>query len=267
MNDIAKKINQEIKDKDIKPRSKKYFVLKQIIIWILFGWALLLISLAIALGWEISVQQDYRLMLALPDRFLFIIQTLPYFWIVLAIVLAVIALVEFKGTNKGYKLQWYFILLGLIILNFILAGIFYFTGVAQYIENKLESHIPGYHRVVPVPQKMWLEPEDGLLSGIIIETEDVPPMRDPADGWKIIILEDWDENEWEVVIEEDTMMPPFLELTEDEAIRIIGEAIDENEFRAFGIKPWQKGFKGRGKLFEGKRLNQREINNLEPAYY
>ncbi|MFH1781588.1 MAG: hypothetical protein ABH835_03170 [Patescibacteria group bacterium] len=266
MNDIAERIKQSIKEKDLKPRSKKYFIIKQILLWALLGWVLIIISLAMALGWEISVQQDFKLVMALPNRFLFVIKTLPYFWMVLAITLGVIALVEFKGTNKGYKLQWYFILIALIIANLFLAGIFYFTGVAQLIENRLEAHLPGYHRVVVLPHEMWLEVEDGLLSGIIIEG-----MEECGD---CVILEDWDENEWEVVLEDETLLPPFIRLEKNEAIRVIGEEIGRDKFRADVIKPWERGFEGRGDFFEtnpmpprGGQFTPPEINNFEPAYY
>ncbi|MBU0732463.1 hypothetical protein KKC88_06330 [Patescibacteria group bacterium] len=259
MTNISDKINEQIKKNDIKPRPKWRYTFSEVLLWSLLIIGIPIIALAIALSWEITVQQDFRLFMAMPGRVLNMLRALPYFWLILSLALAILAFVEFRKTKQGYKIKWHFIVIVILIGTILLAALFYYTGLTQYIENKLEQHLPGYHRVVPVPHMIWMQPDAGTIAGIIGSVS--------SDS---LILIDWNGDEWEVMFSRETMVPPELELLQGGKIRVIGERIDEDEIEAFGIRPWDKG---KNKPFHpeqpnprGKKLNI-EIKEYQPSYY
>ena len=259
MTNIADKINQQIKKGDIKPKPKWRYTFGEILLWCLLILGIPVLALAIALSWEITVQQDFRLFMAMPGKLFTILKTLPYFWLILSLILAILAFIEFRKTKSGYKIKWHFIVIIILIGTILLAVIFYYAGLTQYIENKLEKHLPGYHRVVPVPHMIWSQPDAGMIAGMIVNVS--------SDN---LILVDWNGEEWEIIFSKETMIPPEFELLEGEKIRVIGEMTDEEEIEALGIRPWDKGkkkpFHPQGPKFKGKKINS-EIKQYNPSYY
>ena len=259
MTNIADKINEQIKQEDIKPKPKWRYTFGEVLLWALLILGVPVLALAIALSWEISVQQDFNLFMAMPGRVMTMLKALPYFWLILSLALAILAFIEFRKTKQGYKIKWHFIVITILIGTILLAALFYYTGLAQYIENKLEEHLPGYHRVVPVPHMIWMQPDAGMIAGTIASVS--------SDN---LILIDWNGEVWEIKFSKDTMVPPDFQLLQGEKIRVIGELEDEEEIEAFGIRPWKKNnrdpFHPKPPKPKGEKFNI-EIKQYQPSYY
>lgn len=257
MTNISEQITDRIKKDGLKPRPKWHFAFGQALLWTLLILGIPVLALAIAMSWEITVQQDFRLFMAMPGRLMTMFKALPYFWLVISLALAIMAFIEFRKTKQGYKIKWHFVVIAILTGTVLLAALFYYTGSAQYIENKLEEHMPGYHRVVPVPHMIWSQPDAGTIAGTVYSVS--------SDN---LILLDWTGDLWEINFSEDTIVPPEFQLLEGEKIKIIGERTDIDEVEALGIWPWGKGKK---KPFHPKqpreRYNKIEIKIHRPSYY
>ncbi|MFH0818567.1 MAG: hypothetical protein V1898_01070 [Patescibacteria group bacterium] len=226
MNNLADKISQAIKEQAIKPKPKWNFTIKEILIWLFIVICLLIIGLLMAVNWEIIYQQQVSLLFQKSHDYLMLLKTVPYFWLLLCLGLAIFTYYEFCHTKSGYKINFIYFVSGIMSLTLILSGIFYFAGVGELVEAKLEQQ-ESYHYVVMVPKKNWSQPELGILGGKIID------IKNPY-----FILNDWNEENWLIKVYPDTIIKPNNLIMKGEYVRLLGEIEDEHSFKAIIIMPW-----------------------------
>lgn len=228
MSQLSKSIIGKIKKKDLKPTPKWVFLLKRSFVWGLFGISVLFGSLAIGMiffqvrdaGWDIYSQMDEGLAE-------FVLLALPYFWIILMIGFLVLAYYDFRHTKKGYRYN-IFAIIGLsLLISLVLGSTLYASGFSEKIENFFQE-IPHYEKLHFGKRILWQRPDQGLLAGTIIRVQ-----KD-----KIIILQDFKKRPWEVDAK-DAKIKPGVRLEKGQRVRMIGEKLDDHEFKAFGIAPWQ----------------------------
>ena len=242
MTNISDKIKEEIKKKDIKPKPKWNFTFFQILKLIIIAFGVIFLGIAMAINWEIISQNDLPTLFKRPQRFFVMARAIPYFWIGISVILAALVYLEFQKTKKGYKVKFIYIISSIIIFSLFLSGIFYYSGLAELAEEKLEKKRP-YQKIVPIPKKHWINPENGMLSGKILQ----------VNNDELFILEDWEENTWEVYIVEETEVGPFTIIAKDNLVKMIGEVEDDNEFEAIFIKTWKEPHHNKGRGKQGKR--------------
>jgi len=114
----------------------------------------------------------------------------------------------------------------------------YFNGFSERLENIFSGKIPYYNRLVYSCEEQWMQPERGLLAGTIIE------MGLPENSF---ILRDLENNRWKIETSK-VIWKGKLTPTTNLKIKLIGKSIDDNNFIAMEIRPWQKG---RGRFMKG----------------
>lgn len=229
MNNIADKINKEIKEKKIEPKPKWQFTFRQVLIWILAVISMLILGLAMSLNWEVISQQQFSLLMRRPQPIFLIAKAIPYFWLVISILLSILVYFEFQKTKKGYKVKLLYIVIGILGSTLLLSFIFFFTRTSSYIQYQVECSLKPFHKILPMPKEHWLRPEHGLLSGSIVELKEDE-----------LLLEDWEQEQWQVMLDEDVFITTKINLETGEVIRVIGELEEEHSFKADKIKPWRK---------------------------
>ena len=225
MSEIIDKTIAEIKTKGIKPVPRWHFLAKEWFLWVAFLITVLVGGVAASLIFYAIRNNEWEAMPYLGHNLAsFILLTLPYFWIALVIAFAFLADYQLHQTRQGYKYSFVWISMLNFVLALLLGAVLYQSGWAAQIEAKLEQHVPYYEQFMPPRQRLWMNPEQGLLIGRILQH-----------GSGAVLIEDLDGRSWEIKIENDKLQARPV----GETVRLIGEKIADGIFRVKDFRPWQ----------------------------
>jgi hypothetical protein len=121
----------------------------------------------------------------------------------------------------------------------VLGEALFLLGIGEKIDSVLGRRAPLYERFMNPQLEFWSQPEEGRLVGMALQLSDD----------ERFILIDRDRKEWEVIpasstVQEFLATMPFLDEAADiplPPLRLIGEQISENEFRAETIMSLMPG--------------------------
>ena len=103
-------IIQKIKDQNLRPTSKRFFLFKKISIWFLFSMSTIFGAYTFAFFFLKTLYIDFKNWHYLSNSYnIFLIENIPIIWITLFIISIVFMFYLFKKTNKGYKYSIFFI--------------------------------------------------------------------------------------------------------------------------------------------------------------
>jgi len=229
MSNLIKNIIGKIKKEKIKPTPRWVFLLKRSVILGLFVISILFGSIAVSIIFCQINDADWEIYSKMDNNFLgFVVTALPYFWIILMIGFLALAHYNFRHTKTGYRHN-VFAVFGLsIFISFILGTFFHLSGMSDKLEDAFHC-IPKYEKLHYGKQFLWQRPERGFLSGTIVRLED----------GKIIMLQDFDSNDWLVDIGDLPLIPPPM-FHEREMVKMIGDMLDPYRFHARFVTPWHK---------------------------
>ena len=238
MTDISKKTLEKIKKEQVHPKPRWYFLTRDYFFWIMFVITTLLGGVAFGMILFITTNLDWDIYhylgISLPEA---VVKSLPYLWIALLAFFLFITHYNFIHTRRGYRYRFIVIFLISLLISILLGIGFYHYGWTETVEKQLRARIPGYQHMVYTGENQWMQPEEGLLSGTIIEINVEE---------KSLRLNDYRGKEWIVDINQ-AMIRGNVSLTENMEIRIIGQQLSENVFEAVEIRI-PRGFQmGRGK--------------------
>ncbi|MFA6171807.1 MAG: hypothetical protein WCW77_01695 [Patescibacteria group bacterium] len=232
-NNFDKELLDSIKDKKISPIPRWHFVFRELAIWIA-GLALLLVgafsfSLMIFFS-QFSEWGVYQRLGRWPLQYLFI--ALPVFWLALLISLTFLVFYDFKRTKKGYRYPVLVIIGGAVILSAGLGAAFHKFGLAEEMDDLISQNTPyGFYGGVINPHLgFWSHPEDGRLIGLVLGEE-------KADVYDVIDIR---RKEWRLFTQ-GAKNDWGVEIMIGRPIRVIGEEISGEEFKAIEILPLNSG--------------------------
>jgi len=232
MKNISNEVLKKIKDNNIKPKPRWYFITKNYFIWSIFGISIILGSFAFSMVLFIIKQLDWDIYHYIGDSFLkTVFISLPYLWLIFLILFTGVAYYNFIHTKRGYRFKFISILLISLIISIILGTGLYFNGFSERLENVFLEKIPYYNRLVYSCEEQWMQPKRGLLAGTIIE------IGLPENNF---MLMDLNNNHWKIEASKVIWKGKIAPAT-GLKIKLIGKLIDANNFKAMEIRPWQKG--------------------------
>lgn len=216
-----------IKKKHITLKPRWTFLLKDYFIWIISVLSLAVGSLAFSVIIFLVKNNDWDVYEYINDSLLqFIILSLPYFWIAFLIIFVLVAHYNFKHTKKGYRFKLHTIVISSVLLSIFFGAILYNIGVGQAIDEVFANKVPYYEKFFQTRKMRWLGVENGFLAGKITDITDKTKFR----------VVDMSGHTWDISVEKDAIMP-LVDIKADNHIRMIGEKISEDQFRAERILP------------------------------
>ena len=242
---FKKEILKKIESKNIEPKPKWQFLLKNYTLWsvgylaVVFGG---LFASIIIFG---LFNNDWFL-----DSNIF--KYISLGWIILFGLFVFIADYNFKNTKYGYKYTLKQVVGISILISLLLGWLFYSIGLASATDKILEQKIPRYVGIENRKMQFLNQPEKGLLSGKIV----------PSPRSDVLILEDFGGNNWEIDVSDLTEID-FVILDNFEMVNILGEKTAEGKFEACIVRPWkiERGFLNQKFGFGGGRgMMQKELN-------
>ncbi len=167
--DISQIALERIKDSGIKPISKNVFNLKKVLFWSLVGFAVLVGAVSFSITLSILFNNDWYLYNKF--GFGFILKSLPYFWVGCLLLFTILGEFYYRKTLLGYRHRMITIVGIYIILTVIFGSILHLFGVGEVIEQSISNNVPIYNVLTFDRNGFWLQPDEGLLFGKIINKE------------------------------------------------------------------------------------------------
>jgi len=227
MSNLSQKILEEIDKKKIEPQQRWIFLVKKYLLYVVVSLLILFCSLVFALVLIRFFSIDFDLMdKFMKGRFMFFLLSMPYLWLFVLAALLIIAFFVYRNTELGYKRKTIFVIFGLVIMFILLGGVLFFSGVSGALERKMVTNSIYQKMDLPV-NKLWSNPEDGFLGGIVLEKK----------SRKLIILSDLSSQSWEVDLS-DAVVKKNVYLMKGEKIKIVGEKVTDGRFKALEVRLW-----------------------------
>lgn len=220
---LTEKVLEQIKSEKLEPKSKWSFLLKEYVLWLVFGLVTLIGGVAVSV--IIFLMKNEVLPNLKPAKGLVFI--FPYFWILLLVVFLFLAYLNVKFTRKGYKYNPYLIIVVSILVSIVLGlGLFLVKG-AEKVERGFYQHVPVYQKMMKMRGKQWLENQDGRLAG-----EVVSELKND-----LFILKSFHDGEWQV--ETKKLSPKELQQVKlQKRLKVLGQRLEGKRFLADKIQPW-----------------------------
>lgn len=226
MKNLSKITLKEIKEKNIKPLPRWKFVLKNYLLWIAGISSLIVGGLSTSVIIHMLINNDWdiygRMRFGLLE---FILVTLPYFWIFSVIIFIIFTAYYIRHTKKGYKITIPKITaLGLIII-LIFGGLLYFIRIGEMVEDVFSRRLPMYHNLSYNKEKLWMQPQKGLLIGVIQDFENN----------NNFYLLDLNNAKWKIISDEN-LSKNNIKLFNDKKIKMIGKMQGDRLFFVRSIR-------------------------------
>ncbi|MBT3412824.1 MAG: hypothetical protein HOJ15_01915 [Candidatus Jacksonbacteria bacterium] len=225
---LSEDVLKEIKKDHITPKPRWQFLVKDCCVWVLGVVSVFVGSLAFAVMLSMLINNDWDLYSLLNGGAIgLIIATLPYFWIILILLFALLIQHNLKHTKKGYKYSPVLLIAGGILISGIVGTFLYNIGAGVAIDDVLLQNVPVYSQIGNRRASIW-NPEKGRLSGVIVS----------VDQEGLFLLEDFSRQEWQV-LGEYTIPDSFpLIIQRGNKVRMLGDRLNEFTFEAYHVMPW-----------------------------
>ena len=240
MEKISKKTLEKIKQNRISLRPKWFFKFKNYIFWSLFVLSILFGGLSVAtLIYQYQKADSFSAYYYVHHSFLkAVILSLPYFWLVIILIFIGLAIYDFYLTKKSYRFNAFFMFSASLIISLALGIILFYGGIGKKIDQKLTQDFSFYRQISQQKEKIWNQPDLGLLAGKILEIKDQ----------QIFVLQDLGGVIWEIDYQKVKIFGR-AKIEVNEEIKIIGERQSDNTFLALQIRP---DINGQGQKMKGK---------------
>jgi len=225
--DNAEKIIEMIREKEMKPKARWRFTIKDSLSWAAFIIAVLFGALAFSVILFAIQQSDFSLIAHLSHSiFELMLGLIPLIWIIFLVVFLVIAIFSIKNSRKGYKFTSLSLAGFCTALSILLGTLFFISGGARWLENTFATKVRQYESIEEKKTKVWTIPEDGYLSGIILSVGDTT-----------FKMEDFNGKSWTVEFSEADIVPS-ISIVDGEKIKMTGNMTSGDTFKADKILPW-----------------------------
>lgn len=227
---FADNVMTKIKKGKIKPLSKWNFLLKQWVFWAMFGVSVLLGGIAVSVILFLIRTSDFDVFAEIDGGLVSVfLMSIPYVWIVIMLAFAYIAFYNYKHTDTGYRHSFSFIYIISVLMSFILGIVFLPVGVAEFIDEGLINNMPFYREFHMGEMGKWNRVDDGFLGGKIIFIGSMGGIK----------IQDFKLHEWNVDTK-GAVMGNRVRMMEGELVKIIGEKMNENSFKANEIRVFER---------------------------
>tara|TARA_Y100000310_G_scaffold323497_2_gene383895 strand:+ start:871 stop:1701 length:831 start_codon:yes stop_codon:yes gene_type:complete len=256
---ISGKILEKIKEDKLTPIDRRIFVAKNYGMWALAGISLLIGSIAVSVMIFTTSNRDWDIYTHVSDsRLEYIVEVIPYLWIVILILFVFVADYNLRKTNKGYRFRLLQLVLTTIGISLALGTLLYLFGAGHALDTALHGKIPFHKGAIHRQEIFWDRAEDGFLAGTITEF---------TEG-RNFTLEDFEKQIW--LINGEKLPPPMMGMmTRGDKVRIVGKKLPDFVFEACMIRPWNvrgRGFLSKPPPNERKEFDVRSNNCERDAF-
>ncbi|MDX9970569.1 MAG: hypothetical protein RBS56_01530 [Candidatus Gracilibacteria bacterium] len=240
MNNLSEKIIEKIEKDGIFPKPKWEFLLKDTVLWVSFVLSVLMgaVSISVILFFVKTGDLDiYESVYG--SVFSAVAGVIPFFWVLLLLGFSIIAFLNFKFTDRGYKMKYVYVFLTSIFLSLTIGALFFQSGMAKWFHGQLTDRLPFYDIFQPRHELKWMRPSEGLLVGVVVGFE----------SEFVFEFKDLERKTWLVDIKK-AKIPKRFRPEISSMIKVLGRKVSEEKFEAFDLRPFERPAKGLKMLLE-----------------
>jgi len=228
MSKVSDNVLGQIKESNLKPIPKWYFVLLNIFLIIILVTTILAGGLVVSLAFLHLSNLDWEFISFLGEHdFPPFIQVLPALWLGMIMILLFISIKVFSLFERSHKYSSVLIVLSSISLSIILGAFIYSSHAADFLERSLRENIRPYSEMQERAEQKFMRPEKGLLPGIIIKINSPSQFE----------LLDLRNKAWKVEIQPNTLpRKKILKIETGQAVMLIGKQKSNYEFEVHEIR-------------------------------
>lgn len=223
---------QRIEKEGVCPHSRLFFHSRECFVWFFWFISVLVGALAVAVSAFVVTHSQYALYEATHDNFLtFMVEALPYLWIIVFGLMVYVAVYNLRHTKRGYRYPVSVILLSSLLLSFAGGSALQLFGFGYTIDDILGQNMSLYMSQKKFEQKLWQTPEEGRLLGKQVFSTVAPTST--------IIFEDMNGQRWRMDVSE--LQERDIELlASEQTVRLLGKEqnAELHIFHACGAFPW-----------------------------
>ncbi len=229
MHQFTNKVLRTIAEKEIAPKPKWHFLLRNYAIW-----SLLIISIIIgtvSVGIMIALLTNYDL-----DIYGYLgrsplendLMAIPYFWITILLLTVWLIYRNYRVVGRGYRHNMYTVVVLTMLLNILGGTILFVSGFSPLVDNFLLNRLPFYNELIKSPTSDWSLPDHGLLGGKIISVGN-------AGAFSLAGL---DGKIWRIQQTASTTRPNDWQPKIGLAVKLIGQERNDQIFEVRILRPW-----------------------------
>lgn len=231
--DLREAVISKITNEHIQPTGKWVFFCSNCVMWTLWLTTVVIGAVAFTETLYMSMHSGIEYYEATHASVAdFIVDSLPFVWIIAFLGMVVLAYRNMRMTRRGYRYPLWQIVGSSLILSILGGVLLHAAGVGKLIDNVVGDVMPTMYTSAEVRQAyMWAHPEEGRLVGVYTAHDD-------QHNW--IRFSDSKEQEWLVATHELSAYDTKV-LTSGERVRLLGvtgEATDYRTFYACAVLPW-----------------------------
>lgn len=229
---LKTRLLKKIESEHVCPRSKLFFQSRECLVWFLWALSIVFGAFSVAVTSFVVIHHQYALYEATHENFFtFIVDVLPYLWIIIFALMVYVAFYNVRHTKCGYKFSVYQVVISSVMLSIVFGFILQLFGVGYSVDKLLGDHMAMYISQEKLERKLWQAPNDGRLLGRQIFSTLSPTTT--------IIFEDSGGNRWRMSVNE-LRDEDIVLLSSQKKVRILGKKMngDMMHFHACGAFPY-----------------------------
>lgn len=230
---LKENLLNQIKKENIKPTPKIYFVIKDILKFLLF----IFISIIWGIFVSVIIGQIINIWDVLNNISLFnaLMISIPIVWVIILLLSTFLFFIFFKKIARWYRYSLIYILFINIIIYSFLWLLFFKYDIYNNLETFLIKNTNLYENHLLTKQEdyiinTWMNPDNWLLTWKIISYN----LSNHS-----IVIDDFEWKKWDILIEEDTEFRNDIVFIHGNFIKIIWNRISEHRFIADRILPFK----------------------------
>lgn len=248
---------ERIEKEKVCPKSRWSFLCINYSVWILWIVTITVGAIAVSEMIYLSMHSGFEFFEITHAGLLpFILDGLPYVWLVAFVLMVLIAYYDMRKTRRGYRYPLWQIVGSSLVFTVIGGMTLNATGVNNELDEMVDHMMPGYMSAEEWQEELWMHPEEGRLSGYYDE--------EILESGQMRFI-DRAGNEWSLHVYE--LPPEHLELLRSgSSVRLIGEKLTDREANIFytcGVMPWMPD---EGHTLETLRASRSEVKGLLERY-
>jgi hypothetical protein len=170
-NSIENKILQKIKDENLQPRSLWYFLIRDYSLWSLVFISIILAALSISpIIFTLQNLEPGYIKHITNNIFFFVIDILPYPWIILCAATTYFATLAWEKTKHGYRFDGKKVFAISFLSSLALGIILNLWDFGRAVDNEFRNASMGnYKSFEERRNEFWFNPDQGRIIGVVKE--------------------------------------------------------------------------------------------------
>lgn len=256
---LSDRVLEQIDHEGIAPKPAWHFLLREWVVWLIAGVALVVGSVATALTLYIHDASRFIEHQIHVSDLAAIFHAIPLFWLALVALALFYTVHAVRETRRGYRYNpgW---LVGFALgVSIAIGASAHSAGVSESIDRYLIEEVPAYRPLTGFAPKHWERPQAGVVAGVVEAVEE-----------EVITVRKIDGGSIEVEIKPETTVVGAQTIREGARVRVVGtstrrdgasaeaERMEQEQhqaqvtFEAHEVAP----FKGRGGMRMPHRLDE-----------